>query len=291
MPSHDWSHIQSFVAVAEHGSLSAAARALNSSQPTLSRHIAQLEDGMGTRLFDRQRSGMHLTRAGTDLMEHAAAMANAAGRFSVVAEGQDETLAGTVRITASRVVATFVLPDVLRDLRATHPDIAIELVSSDTTDNLLRREADIALRMYRPTQEDVITRHVCDVPLGAYAARTYVAQHGEPQVIDDLHRHRIIGYDRSTLIIDGLRAAGLEVTRDFFGIRCDDQVACWQMVVAGCGIGFFQTSVGDAEPRVQRVARDAPVGRLPMWLTAHPDLRTNPRVRRIFDALADRLSK
>lgn len=163
-------------------------------------------------------------------------------------------------------------------------------MSSDSTDNLLRREADIALRMYRPTQADVIARHVCDVPLGAYAAHDYVARHGAPQGGEDLRRHQIIGYDRSTLIIDGLRAAGLVVTRDFFGIRCDDQVACWQMVVAGCGVGFFQTSVGDAEPRVQRVARNAPVGQLPMWLTAHPDLRTNPRVRRIYDGLADRLA-
>ena len=285
----DWSYVQSFAAVAEHGSLSAAARALNSSQPTLSRHISALESTIGTRLFERSRSGMDLTSAGLDLMQHAAQMADAAARFSVVSDGQSVDPAGTVRITASQIVATYMLPEVLTKLRQAHPQITIEVVASDTTENLLRREADIALRMYRPTQLDVISKHIGDLHIAAYAAHGYIARRGLPSGIDDFHAHDVIGYDRSPLIIDGMRAAGLEVTPAFFAFRCDDQVVCWQMVLAGCGIGFGQFGMGDTDPRVRRVSGDHPVASLPVWLTAHPELRTHARVRRVFDWLAQHL--
>ncbi|MEO0379531.1 MAG: LysR family transcriptional regulator [Pseudomonadota bacterium] len=286
----DWSQLQSFAAVAEHGSLSAAARALNSSQPTLSRHIALLEADLGARLFDRSKGGMALTTSGADLAAYAGQMADAAGRLAMTAQGQNSDLAGTVRITASQVVATYVLPALLKTLRATYPDIAIEVVASDSTDNLLRREADIALRMYRPTQEDVIARHVTDLPVAAYAAHSYVAKHGQPKSFTEFQDHTLIGYDRSTLIIDGFARAGLSASQDDFAIRCDDQVVVWEMVVAGCGIGFGQMHVGDADPRVVRVSGDAPVASLPIWLTAHPELRSSPRVRRVYDWLGKYLS-
>lgn len=288
MTQQDWSFIQSFSAVAEHGSLSAAARALESSQPTLSRHIATLETNLGTRLFDRSRGGMTLTAEGSELMAHAAEMADAAARFSTI--GAQSDLGGTVRITASRVVATYMLPPVICALRVEHPDIQIEIVASDTTENLLRREADIALRMYRPTQNDVITRHLCDMPIGAYAAHSYLARRGHPQSIEDVLGHDVVGYDRSTSIIDGFRVMGYEIGRDFFSFRSDDQVLCWEMVRAGCGIGFMQRAIGDQDSRVVRVSGDTALTHLPMWLTAHPDLRSTPRVRRVFDGLATHLA-
>lgn len=289
MPQIDWSSVQSFTAVAEHGSLSAAARALDSSQPTLSRHISALEAQIGARLFERSRGGMDLTQAGLDLMEHATQMADAAARFSVVSEGQSVDLGGTVRITASQIVATYLLPNVLAKLRQAHPEITIELVASDTSENLLRREADIALRMYRPKQLDVISKHIGDLDIGAYASHDYIVRRGMPGEIEDYHNHDVIGYDRSPLIIDGMRAAGLKVTPAFFAFRCDDQVVCWQMVLAGYGIGFGQFGMGDADPRVQRLTGDEPVASLPIWLTAHSELRTNAKVRRVFDWLAQHI--
>ena len=284
----DWTQIQSFAAVARHGSLSAAARDMGSSQPTLSRHIALLEADLGTRLFDRSRGGMALTAEGAELLEHAESMANATARFG--AARPSSGLTGTVRITASRVVAHFTLPAIVAKLREAHPDIELEIVASDSSENLLRREADIALRMYRPTQGDVITRHVADLALGAYASHSYIARKGRPEALEDVPAHDLIGYDRSTLIIDGFAERGLKLDRSAFGVRCDDQVACWQLVLAGCGIGFTQCAVGDAEPRVERLFGAEVVGTLPVWLTAHPDLRRVPRVRAIYDGLAQALT-
>lgn len=286
----DWSQIQSFAAVAEHGSLSAAARAQGSSQPTLSRHIAGLEATLGLRLFDRKSGGMILTDDGADLLAHAKTMADAAARFDASSNGHGSGVAGTVRLTASHVVANFILPPILCDLHRAYPGITIEVVASDTTENLLRREADIALRMYRPTQNDVIAKHITDLPLGAYATPAYLETHGTPETLDDFAHHNIIGYDRSSLIIDGFAQRDFKVTRDFFAFRSDDQVLCWHMVIAGFGIGFGQRRVGDVDPRVIRIADESQVGTMPLWLTAHPDLRRIPRVRRVYDWLARALS-
>lgn len=283
---YDWSHLQTFVAVAEQGSLSAAARRLGASQPTLSRHISLLEDAIGARLFERSKTGMMLTDRGAALMTHAAKMADAAAQMVPSATSGADALAGTVRITASQIVATFILPDVLADLCQSYPNIAIEMVASDDTENLLRREADIAVRMYRPTQDDVISTLCGQLDLAVYAAHSYVARRGAPKADPaDLLNHDVIGYDRSTLIIDGMRANGLNVDRDFFCFRSDDQVVCWQMVRAGLGVGFNQATIGDRDPLLQRVAGGALIGQMPIWLTAHPEVRKTPRIRRVFDHL------
>lgn len=287
--SPDWSHIEAFVAVAEAGSLSAAARASGISQPTLSRHVSALESELGQRLMHRGREGVTLTTAGLKLLAEAQRMADAAARISMLAEGTSDALTGTVRLTASCVVATYLLPGILTALRREEPGIAVELVASDETENLLRREADIALRMYRPTQPDVITRKVADFQIGVFAAPSYLAERGTPETPEDLLSHDVIGYDRSRLVIDGLAMSGLQVDRDFFAFRSDDQVVCWQMVVAGFGIGFMNRNIGRAEPRVVEIATGAAIPSLPVWLTAHAELRSQPRVRRVFDGLADAL--
>lgn len=290
MHNLDWSHLQSFVAVAEHGSLSAAARARASSQPTLSRHIAALEHSVGARLFERSKTGVTLTERGSALMAQAVKMADAAAQLSMVSEGRADELAGTVRITASQIVATYVLPDILTDLHRAHPAIEIELVASDDTNNLLRREADIALRMYRPTQGDVIAKHTGMLDLGAYANADYIARRGMPQNSADLINHDLVGYDRSTLVIDGLAAVGVKVDRSFFKFRSDDQVVCWEMVRAGFGIGFNQKNIAARDETMICVSGDDPIGQLPVWLTAHPELRQSPRIRKVYDHLAQSLT-
>ena len=287
----DWSLLESFAAVGEHGSLSAAARAIGASQPTLSRHITTLEHRVGARLFEREASGVALTATGAALMAHAKDMANAASKLSMAMDGRAESLKGCIRLTASQIMASYVLPSVLTKLRMAEPDIDIELVASDKTENLLRREADIAIRMYRPTQEDVITRKIGNLRMGMYASRSYIERHGLLGSIEDIGEHTIIGYDRSTQIIEGFKEAGFNVDRDFFAFRCDDQVVCWEMAKAGFGIGFNQIQIGDREPAMVRIEIAGEVGSLPIWLAAHSELRSSPRVRFVFDFLADNLKE
>lgn len=253
----DWTMTRSFLAVAETGSLTRAARPLGLSQPTLTRHITDLESRLGS-LFHRQPRGLAPNDTALALLPHAKAMEDAAARLSLAAAGREAAPTGTVRLTASRAVSFHMLPAILADLRRVEPGIDIDLVPPDTPKNLLLREADIALSMYRPDQAEVITAHVADLPFGLSAARSHIARHGAPQTVEDLLAHGMIGFDRSDLML---------------------------RVMAGLGIGGVQTIIAREMPDLVRVVPDLPLPPLPVWITAHQALRHTPRIRQVFDHL------
>ena len=286
----DWSLIRAFLAVAETGSLSGAARSLSLSQPTLGRQIKQLEDQMGLRLFERQARGLELTDTGESLLEPARAMRAAFGQLRLRAAGRDHKMEGTVRITASEVMAHHVLPKIIAGMREAEPNIQIELVPSDASENLLFREADIAVRTYRSTQLDVITKQIGTVEMGIYAAKSYLAKHGTPERIDDLLNHTIVGYDRDDRIIVGMRDLGWPATREFFDVRCDDQNTYWELVRAGCGVGFTQQSFASVDPLIARVLPEVELPTLPIWLAAPEVMRSTPRIKRVWDMLEEGIS-
>lgn len=285
----NWSLYQAFLDVADAGSLSEAARRTGKSQPTLGRLIRETETRLGARLFDRHPRGLEPTPLGRTLLARAEAMRDAAREIERAASGHDLQQAGTVRVTASEVVAHYLLPPILADLRRDAPEIQIELVPSNTSENLLFREADIAIRMYRPEQLDMVTRHLGDVPIAAYGAKSYLDRRGRPQNLEEAQGHDFVGYDRDERILRGFRSFGAEVTREDFGTRCDDQVVYWQLVVAGCGLGFTSVPIGAAEPRVEPVLTDLTLPSLPVWLTAHEALRHVPRIARVWERLAQGL--
>ena len=287
MMNMDWALVQSFLAVAETGSLSAAARFLGASQPTLGRQIKALEDALGVELFHRQPKGLILTDVGAALMPAAQAMRQAAGQIALTAAGRSEELRGVVRLTASVFVAHHILPPVMARIMDRHPEIELELVPSDTSENLLFREADIALRMYRPTQLDVVTKHLGDAKLGVFAAESYLARHPAPKTPEDLMKHRLIGYDRDEDIILGFAQFGLTLDKHAFAIRCDQNTVYWELVRAGCGIGFGQLRIGLHDPAVRQVLSEMDLPVLPVWLTAHESMRQTPRIRRVWDMLAE----
>ena len=275
---------RSFLAVAETGSLSV--RQLGLSQPTLGRHINDLEATLGLTLFHRKVRGLALTDQALPLLPHARAMRDAAAGLSLAAAGQDNAPSGTVRLTASRIVAHYILPQIIAQLRATEPLIQIELVPTDETENLLFRAADIALRMYRPTQLDLIATHLCDTKMGLYAANSYVDAHGLPDTPEALRQHVFVGLDQSDLLLRYMERLGFATERTDFPVRCDDQIVYWNLVRAGLGIGGMQCLIANADPTVTRVAPFVPMPALPIWLTAPSALRQTPRIRRVFDFLA-----
>lgn len=287
--SLDWSLVQAFLSVAETGSLSAAARALGRSQPTLGRQVRALEGQLGSDLFHRQPRGLELTETGQALLDPARRMREAANAMALAAAGREERLEGTVRITASVAVSVFHLPRILTEIRQAEPRIALELVPSDRSSNLLYREADIAIRMYRPTQQDLVTRHLGDTRIGAFAAQSYVRRRGQPRSVAEAAQHDIIGQDRETQLLDGMRALGLPATREMFAYRCDDVATAWQLVRAGAGIGFIQHSLGRRDPDLVEIDLGVSLPVLPVWLTAHQAMRRTPRIRRIWDLLAEAL--
>jgi DNA-binding transcriptional LysR family regulator len=291
MPDLDWNLIRSFVAVAEAGSLSAAARRLAASQPTLGRHIAELEQALGVVLFRRGRAGYELTEQGAALFERAQAVAASANAFARLATGTTEQVGGTVRIAASEVVSAYVLPSMLAWLRQAEPAIEVEIVASNQVENLLRRDADIAVRMVAPAQQDLIARKIADLPLTACAAKSYLERRGRPERAEDMLTHDLVGFDRGMDIINGFAALGVAVDRHAFGLRTDNQIVLWEAIRAGNGVGFAQRQLAERDPLVETILPELSLPPLPMWLAMHRDVRTSVRVRRVADFLFAELKR
>lgn len=282
----DWHHIPVFLAVADTGSLSAAGRRLGISQPTAGRVIAALEADLGVSLFDRVPRGLRPTEAALDLIDRARTMQTAAAELQLLAEGYSDSLAGPVRVTASQVVATYVLPPILRHILQGAPEIEIELVSSNSTDNLLLGEADIAVRMVEPKQMDLIARKLGDLAIGLFAHDRYLA--GAPPVTSpaDLANHVFIGCDEDDLMLRAMARMGFAAQRTDFRLRTDDQVAHVEAVRAGVGIGATQSAIHAGASDIRQVLPDLPLAPLPVWLAAHKALQSSARVRHVYDALA-----
>jgi len=287
----DWNRARAFFVAAEEGSFSAAGRALGIAQPTIGRQVAGLEEELGVVLFERIGNTLELTSAGLDLMEHVRAMSDAATRVSLAATGQALSIDGTVCITASELIAAYILPPIIARLRRTHPGIEIEIAASNTARDLRRREADIAIRNFRSTQPELITQKIADHDARLYASPAYLARLGQPTSPADLSRAEFFGFDRGELMIKGLKALGVEVTAKNFPIITDNHLVQWELAKQGIGICIVMDEVGDAEPKMRRVLPDLPAIPVPIWLATHQEVRTSRRIRVVFDMLAQELSR
>jgi DNA-binding transcriptional LysR family regulator len=285
----DWSLVRSFLAVLDHGSLLGAARQLNASQPTIGRHVTELENHLGIVLFDRTGRGLIPTESALRLAESARVMQTGADQLARSAMGAEQSNAGTVRISASQPIACFALPAVLAQMRLTLPQVQIELVASNSVSNLLKREADIAIRMVQPEQATLVARKIGKVAIRACAHQDYLRRRGVPRQPADLLSHDLIGSDRNDEILKGFTAMGFAVTRENFAFRTDDLIVVWQAVRAGLGIGFVSEHLIRTDPAVVPVLSKLTIEPLPVWLAVHREIRTNKRIRAVYDFLSDTL--
>lgn len=284
--SFNWDLVRSFLAALDQGSLLGAARALHSSQPTIGRHIAELESQLGTVLFERTGRGLNATAAARTLADAARAMELGALQIAQKVSGAQVDVQGTVRISASQPVACVLLPPIVAQMRDTLPDVQIDIVASNQVSNLLRREADIAVRMVRPDQASLVAKKIGVMGLGVYAHRSYLQRHGTPQEPADLLSHSLVGDDALDVIRRGFRSVGYDVPREAFAVRSDDLIVQWQAVRAGAGIGFISNYLAKNDPDLVRVVPSIQVPPLPVWLAVHREIRTSPRIRKVYDLLA-----
>jgi DNA-binding transcriptional LysR family regulator len=291
MNTFDWSLVRSFLAVLSQGSLLGAARLLRTSQPTVGRHIAELESQLGVVLFERTGRGLVPTAIAVQLAESARGMEASALELARTLTGAQAQTVGTVRITASVPVAVQLLPPLLARMRLALPDIQVELVSSNQVSNLLRREADIAVRMVRPDQSTLVAKKIGDVVLGAFAHRAYLARKSPVKKPMDMLTLDLIGSDADTSIIQGFQTLGFPITREAFAFRSDDFIVQWRAVQAGLGVGFLADYMVRNDQDIVRVLPgQLKIAPLPMWLAVHREIRTNPRIRAVFDFLAEGLA-
>jgi len=286
--SLDWSALRDFLAVAECGSLSRAARRLGVSQPTLTRRMAALQQSLGAELLRRGPRGLELTESGEAILGPTRQMAQEAQAIELAASGRDQALAGTVRITATEGLAVEWLTPALAAFRERHPLIDLEILVRNTALNVLRREADVAIRLGRPQQAELVARRVAELVLGLYASRGYLAATGVPQTPQDLARHCGVGFDEA----DRYTGVGSWLERSLgearVVYRANSLTAQRAAIRAGFGIGGQSCFIAERDPELVRVLPTAEV-RVEIWLVTHPGLRRSARIRAVFDFLSEQL--
>jgi len=289
MNEPDWDLYRSFLHVFREGSLSGAARVLGTSQPTVGRHIDTLEASLDKKLFIRTLEGLIPTEAARQLAVSVEAMASLskAALRTLSATASEET--GTVRITASEIIGVEVLPPILCALQTDHPSIAIELALSNRNEDLLHGAADIAVRMERPRQSSLVAKKLGAVRLGLFAHRDYLKRHGTPKTVADLSDHALIGFDRNREFLQVLHDWGLNLAIEDFSFRTDSDHAQAAALRAGLGIGVSQLGIAKRHPQLRQVLGESLVFSLEMWLAVHRDLRSNKRIKIVYDRLAREL--
>lgn len=286
-----WDLYRTFAAVLREGSMSGAARVLGFTQPSVARHVDALEQAVGGALFVRSQRGLSPTDRALVLRPYAESMVATSAALFRTASADPGEIAGSVRVTASEVVAVEHLPPLLTALRQRHPKLAIELVSSDAVDDLLQRRADIAIRMVAPTQQALVARNVGKVTLGLHAHQAYLERRGTPASITDLQGHDIIGMDADSTISRAVLQAIPGINRDCLALRTDSTLAQAAAIRAGLGIGVCQVGIAARDPALRRVLAEHLAIDLPVWIVMHEDLRTSSRCRAVFDALANGFSE
>ena len=287
----DWSLVRSFLAVLDAGSVMGGARRLGMQQPTVSRHLAELEVQLNAPLFERTGRGVVPTALALGIAEAARQMQDGAEALGQAVSRGREATSGTVRLTTSHVAASYLLPPLLAELAIAEPGIHVELVVSNQITNLLRREADIAVRMARPDQASLVARKLAELPIVAAAHQQYLDRAGTPRRPSDLAAHRLIGYDRDETIVKGFAAMGLPIRREQFALRTDDQLAYGRLVAAGAGIGFVAAYNLRHWPGVAPVLPMLQIPPLPCWLAVHREIRSSRIVRRVFDFLVEAIPR
>ena len=285
----DWNQARAFLAAAEEGSLSAAARALEQTQPTLSRQVTGLEQALGVTLFERGHRQLQLTGAGLELLEHVRTMANAANRVSLAASGQSQAIEGRVRITATEMLATYYLPPMLKKLRERAPGIVVDVVASDQVRDLMQREADIAIRHADPTQPDLIARRIGFLRGRIYAAERLLDEVGRPECFEDLADKDFIGIDDTPGLIVGVAEQGLPLRLEQFRTSAASGNCMLQLIREGLGFGFLPMDTGGLFSDLVPVLPELFDPEIPVWLLSHRELHTSRRIRVVFDLLAEEL--
>ncbi|QDC08394.1 LysR family transcriptional regulator [Oceanicola sp. D3] len=286
----DWNQARAFLAVAETGSLSAAARQMGQTQPTLGRQVSGLEEALGVTLIERAGRRAQITSAGRELIPHLKAMEESAGQVALVAAGQAQDLTGTVSISASDMMATRTLPPIIARLSRMAPELEIELISSNTLSDLTRREADIALRHVRPTEPELIARLVHEQPARFYAASAYLERMGRPESLEDLAAHDWVGHAPVETMLAYLAERKVILSRARIRVVADNGLTYWEFMRQGLGIGIMSKEEVPPGVGIEPVLPDFTFMQVPTWLVTHGELHSARRIRLVFDFLAEALS-
>lgn len=284
----DWDDLKYFLAIAEEGSMSAAAKKLHVSQPTLSRRLATLEERTGSELFHRSRSGQTLTKLGEQIYGHALHMRDDVFAVERLITGHDTTLSGTVTVSCIETIGSRWLVTKMKPFHQDYPGITIDIKIDNSASDLLRREADIALRMYRPQQNDLIAKRTVTMNYAYYASKAYIEEHGMPTRLRELQGHKVILPHDEILAYTSRIQRVRQIDADIV-FRSNNFLALESAILQGLGFGACSCLTADANPDLVRLFDDRIIFSSEIWLVSHSELRRSARIRSMYDYLGDLL--
>lgn len=294
----NWDDLRFFLAVAGAGSLSGAGQQLGVNTTTVLRRVASLEDDLGARLFERERTGYRLTAAGEKLVE---ALEPVERRLAALPRDFAATGAGnegTVRLATSEVLAASLVAAELPAFRAAYPGLELELVTdlqsavgaAPRIGNPLR-DVDVALRAARPTQGDMLMRKVGDMAYGLYAAKGYLAEHGRPEQMADLAHHDVIGFPRAETPLGPVWWMSRAEKPAHVVFRSSSVAARAEAARRGLGLAALPCLLADQDDAFERVFGPDLLGALELWLMARNDLAQLAHVRAVMEFLVESVKR
>ncbi len=283
----NWDDLKYFLAMADEGSLSAAARKLNVSQPTLSRRLTALEEQIGSDLFARTRTGLEMTAIGEQLIDHARHMRDDVYSIERMITGHDSSLQGNVVISCIGILGADWLVLHTRPFREQFPGITVEFKIENTASDLLRREADIAIRMFRPVQNDLIAKRIGTMKYGYYASKDYIEKRGMPESTIDIAGHEfILPHDEILAHTNKFNQRPFH-PRGNISFRSNNLISLASAVREGFGIGAYSCIMADKDTNLVRLFDDLVVFSSDIWLVSHAELKRSARIRAMFEFLGD----
>lgn len=287
----DWNQMRALLTTVEAGSLSAAAKRLGLTQPTLGRQVAALEESLGLAIFERVGRNLVLTEAGERLVADLREMGAAAERVTLSAAAQSQSVEGVVRITTADIYAGHVLPPLLEKIRREAPAITVQVLAVGQISDLLRREADIAIRHVRPDQDGLIARRCKDTAAYIYGTPALIARLGRPQTAAELARHDFVGaLENNDDFIAEMQKRGVPLGPDNFRLATQSGMTAWEWVRKGMCLGAMVEAVARQTPEVEIVVPSIEPIPVPVWLVTHRELHTSRRIRLVFDLLVEHFS-
>lgn len=285
-----WNYLRAFHATAAAGSLSAAARQLGLTQPTLSRQVQALEEALGLRLFDRLGRKLFITKEGIDILRHVDLMADAAQSVMLTASGSTQDVSGHVRISASDSYSAYILPEIVALVKVKAPGISIEISASDMVANLHQMEADIAIRHARPDLPGLVGHFVGNTTAQFYASTDWVARNGLPERPESIGGAAFLGFGDATRLAAMLCSLGFKVEPTDFKLMSNSSMVVWEMVKQGKGVAAMVSEVADRTSGIVNILPDIAPIVSPLWLVTHTEMLASPRIQVVHGLLAQELA-
>jgi DNA-binding transcriptional LysR family regulator len=289
MNNVDWDGFRYFLAAAEAGSLSAAAKQLSSNQPTVGRHIDALEASLETRLFQRSVKGLNLTQEGQYIFEQSQLILESVLKIQRAISGDKESVSGTVRLSIPEGLGLEVFAAALNDLYKQYPKIKLVLNVTSNAVNLTQGEADIAIRLFRPEEANLVVKKLGEMKMGLFASKQYSLDRGLPENELDLFNHRTITYGDQLSILAENQWLLKHSDDSLCTLSSDSTAARLKATVSGAGISILPQIFKLTNPQLVPLLKYAPLPEHTAWLVYHKDLRHVGRIRAVVDFVSRHL--